>query len=144
MYRSVKTTISIIAVFSLIAAIALAQSGRGRQPPPGQPAPPPKPTPSAPKPNVPAPTVLAVPDGGKLGAHEADGAISRAVLKNGLTVVIRERHSSPLVAVNVSVKAGLVNEPDDLTGMARLTRYLVLKGTASRSGAAVDREVARL
>lgn len=141
MYRSGKTTISIIAVFSLVSAIALAQSGRGRQPPPGQPAPAPKP---APKPNMPAPTVLGVPDDGKLAAHEAEGAISRAVLRNGLTVVIRERHSSPLVAVNVSVKAGLVNDPDDLAGMARLTRYLVLKGTASRSGAAIDREVARL
>ncbi|HKQ79814.1 MAG TPA: insulinase family protein [Blastocatellia bacterium] len=137
MNRSGKTTVSIIALCILISAIAQAQSGRGRQ----QNQPPPKPTP---KPNLPAPTVLGVPDGGKLADHKLDGAISRAVLKNGLTVIIRERHSSPLVAVNVSVKAGLVNDPDDLSGMARLTRYLVLKGTAARSGAAIDREVARL
>ncbi|HEV2668603.1 MAG TPA: insulinase family protein, partial [Blastocatellia bacterium] len=137
MYRSRKTFISIIALFSLISAIALAQSGRGRQPA----QPPPKPTP---KPNTPATGVIGVPDGGKLAAHELDGAISRAVLRNGLTVIIRERHSSPLVAVNVSVKAGLINDPDDLAGLSRLTRYLVLKGTAKRPGAAVDRDVARL
>ncbi|MGH9852488.1 MAG: M16 family metallopeptidase, partial [Blastocatellia bacterium] len=137
MYRSGKTIVSIIAVFSLISAIAMAQSGRGRQP--GQP--PPKPTP---KPNTPATTVLGIPEDGKLTRHEVDGAISRAVLKNGLTVIIRERHSSPLVAVNVSVKVGLVNDPDDMAGLARLTRYLVLKGSAARSGAAIDREVARL
>ncbi len=93
---------------------------------------------------MPATGVLGVPEGGKLTAHELDGAISRAVLRNGLTVIIRERHSSPLVAVNVSVKAGLINDPDDLAGLSRLTRYLVLKGTAKRPGAAVDREVARL
>ncbi len=137
MLRSWKTTVSIIALFSMISALALAQSGRGRQP--GQP--PPKPTP---KPNLPGTTVLGVPDGGKLADHKLDGAISRAVLRNGLTVIIRERHSSPLVAVNVSVKAGFVNDPDDMAGMARLTRYLVLKGTSSRAGAAIDREVARL
>jgi zinc protease len=137
MYRSGKTIVSIIAIFSLISAIALAQSGRGRQPV----QPPPKPTP---KPNTPATGVIGVPEEGKLTAHELDGAISRAKLKNGLTVIIRERHSSPLVAINVSVKAGLINDPDDLAGMARLTRYLVLKGTAKRPGAAVDRDVARL
>jgi zinc protease len=93
---------------------------------------------------MPATGVLGVPEGGKLTAHELDGAISRAVLRNGLTVIIRERHSSPLVAVNVSVKAGLINDPDDLAGMSRLTRYMVLKGTAKRPGAAVDRDVAKL
>jgi zinc protease len=137
MHRSGKTIVSIIALLSLISAVALSQSGRGR--PPGQP--PPKPTP---KPNTPATGVLGVPEGGKLAAHELDGAISRAVLRNGLTVIVRERHSSPLVAVNVSVKAGLINDPDDLAGMSRLTRYMVLKGTSKRPGAAVDRDVARL
>ncbi|MGH9765819.1 MAG: M16 family metallopeptidase [Blastocatellia bacterium] len=120
----------------MISAIALAQSGRGRQP-----APPPKPTP---KPNTPVTTVLGVPEGGKLARHEVDGASSRAVLKNGLTLIIRERHSSPLVAVNVSVKAGSINDPEEMAGMARLARHLIMKGTAKRSGVAVDREVARL
>jgi zinc protease len=137
MHRSGKTIVSIIALFSLISAIALAQSGRGRQPA----QPPPKP---APKPNMPATGVIGVPEGGKLTAHELDGAISRAVLRNGLTVIVRERHSSPLVAVNVSVKAGLINDPDDLAGLSKLTRHMVLKGTAKRPGAAVDRDVARL
>src|SRR5215813_4053036 len=137
MHRCGKTIVSTIALFSLISAIALAQSGRGRQP--SQPAP--KPTP---KPNMPATGVIGVPDGGKLVAQDPDIAISRYKLRNGLTVIIRERHSSPLVAVNVSVKAGLINDPDDLVGMSRLTRYMVLKGTAKRPGAAVDRDVARL
>src|SRR5262245_31111030 len=137
MHRCGKTIVSMIALFSLISAIALAQSGRGRQPS----QPPPKPTP---KPNMPATGVIGVPDGGKLVAQDPDVAISRYKLRNGLTVIIRERHSSPLVAVNVSVTAGLINDPDDLVGMSRLTRYMVLKGTAKRPGAAVDRDAARL
>src|SRR5262245_16466263 len=139
MYRSVKTIVSIIALFSMISINAPAQSGRGR--PSGPPQPQPRPTP---KPNMPATGVIGVPEGGKLAAQDPDVAISRYKLKNGLTVIIRERHSSPLVAVNVSVKTGLINDPDDLIGMCRLTRYMVLKGTAKRSGAAVDRDVARL
>jgi zinc protease len=137
MYRSWKTIILIIALLSLISAISLAQSGRGQKP--TQPAP--RPTP---KPNMPATGVIGVPEGGKLVAQDPDVGISRYKLRNGLTVIIRERHSSPLVAVNVSVKAGLINDPDDLAGMSRLTRYMVLKGTPKRPGAAVDRDVARL
>src|SRR5262249_29359803 len=133
MYRSWKTIISIIALFSLISGVAVAQGGGGRQPS----QPPPKP---APKPNLPATSVLGVPEGGKLKDHKLDGAISRAILKNGLTVIIRERHSSPLVAVNVSVKAGLVNDPDDMAGMARLTRYLGLEGKAAHAGRGMDRK----
>jgi zinc protease len=137
MHRSGKTIVLIIALLSLISAISLAQSGRGQKP--TQPAP--RPTP---KPNMPATGVLGVPEGGKLVAQDPDVGISRYKLRNGLTVIIRERHSSPLVAVNVSVKAGLINDPDDLAGMSRLARYMVLKGTPKRPGAAVDRDVARL
>ncbi|HEX5085277.1 MAG TPA: pitrilysin family protein, partial [Blastocatellia bacterium] len=139
MYRSGKTIVSIIALFSLISTGAMGQSGRGRGGQSTQPAP--RPTP---KPKMPATGVLGVPEGGKLVAYDLDGTMARGALKNGLTVIIRERHSSPLVAVNVSVKAGLINDPDDLIGLSRLTRYMILKGTAKRSGAAVDRDVARL
>jgi zinc protease len=143
MYRNSKLIALNLALVSLASIVffaqsgVFAQSGRGR----GPVTPAPKPTP---KPNTPVTTVLGVPEGGKLAKHEAEGFTSRAVLKNGLTVVIRERHSSPLVAINVAVKAGSINEPDEMAGMARLTRQLILKGTATRSGAAIDREVARL
>ena len=137
MYRSSKLIAFILALISMAPLNVFAQSGRGRQPAP----PPPKP---APKPPGAVTTVLGVPEGGKLTRQDVDGATSRYALKNGLTVIIRERHSSPLVAVNLSVKAGSVNEPDEMAGMVRLTRQLILKGAAARPGAAIDREVARL
>lgn len=126
--------------FSSIAMSAFAQSGRGRQP--STPPPQPKPTP---KPNVPVTTVLGIPDGGKLVKQDPpEGSTSRFFLRNGLTVIIRERHSAPLVSMNITVKAGSVNETDDAAGMANLVRHFILRGTAKRSGSAIDKEVARL
>ncbi|MCI0335975.1 MAG: insulinase family protein, partial [Acidobacteria bacterium] len=141
MSRRTTQSASIIALISLISLITLnsfAQSGRGR---PTAPPPQPKPTP---RPNVPVTTVLGIPEGGKLVKQDLDGSTSRYLLQNKLNVVIRERHSSPLVSVNVTVKAGSVNESDEKAGMSQLTRQMILRGTAKRPGAAIDKDVARL
>ena len=139
MYRGTKLSGFALAILLLCPNVLFSQSGRGRQP--GAPPPQPKPTP---QPTLPKPTVLGVPEGGKLVKQDLDGVTSRFLLKNGLTVIVRERHSSPLVSVNVTVKAGMINEPDDMLGMARLVRQMILKGNAKRPGAAIDKEVARL
>lgn len=115
---------------------ALAQSGRGRNPPPAQP----KPVPGA---NVPK-TVLNPPDGGKLLRYDLDGATVRGLLKNGITILIRERHAVPLVAVNVYVKAGSFNETDEQAGMAQLVQRMILRGTAKRPAGTIEKEAARL
>ena len=120
----------------MAAGVVWGQSGRGRGP--GAPAP--KPTP---KPNVPV-TVLGVPEGGKLTRQDLDGSTSRYGLKNGLTIVIRERHSAPLVAINVCVRAGSIHEADEVAGLARVVQRAILKGNAARGAGAIDREVARL
>lgn len=117
-----------------LAVSAGAQSGRGRQP-----APAPKP-----KPNLPAPTVLGIPDGGKLKRQDMDGMTSRFLLQNGLTIIIRERHSVPLVAVNLSVKAGPVDEVDEVAGTSRLVRQMILRGSGKYTGAKIDQMVARM
>jgi zinc protease len=132
-----------IVKLGLMAALVLAltppapaQSGRGRGT-----LPPPKP---APKPTAPAVTVLGIPENGKLVRQDVDNVTGRYFLKNGLTVIIRERHASPLVSITVGVRAGAIHETDDSAGLSRLVRRMILKGSASRGGAAIDREVARL
>ncbi len=50
-------------------------------------------------------------------------------LKNGLTVILHEDHSQPLVAVNVSVKVGSRDEPPKRTGFAHLFEHLMFMGT---------------
>ena len=140
MIRRRRNLVAFLAVFALLTSgspAAFAQSGRSRTPPP-----PPKPT--TPKQNVPVTTVLGIPEGGKLVRQELDNVTSRFELRNGLTVLTRERHSSPLVAVNVTIKTGILGEPDDTAGIARLTQKAVLRGTATRNGAAIEKEVARL
>ncbi len=144
MFRSIlKLAVFLVAIsvaISLCSTGSSAQSGRGRT----TPTPTPKPTP---KPNVPLTTVLGIPDGGKLVRQDQDPnnpITSRFALRNGLTVVTKERHSSPLVAVNITVKTGILNESDEVAGIARLTQKAVLRGTATRNGAAIEKEVAKL
>ena len=115
-----------------------AQSGRGRQPAP----PPPKPTP---KPGTrPTPTVLNVPEGGKIVQQNVDGATTLYVLKNGLKVIIRERHSTPLAAVTTYVKAGYFNEADEVAGLAHLMEHMFFKGTPTRLVGTIATETRRL
>src|SRR5262245_65192490 len=104
MYRRITHTTFIITLISSLFISSFGQSGRGRTNNP-----PPQPTP---KPGGPAKTVLGIPDGGKLMKQDPDGSTSRFILKNGLTTIIRERHSAPLVSVNVTGKAGTRKEPD--------------------------------
>lgn len=130
----------ISAAVSLSAIGSLAQSGRGRT----TPTPTPKPTP---KPAEPITTVLGIPDGGKLVRQDQDKdnpMTSRFMLRNGLTVITKEKHSSPLVVINVLVKTGILGESDEVAGIARLTQKAVLRGTATRNAAAIEKEIAKL
>lgn len=132
-----KPTVSLALIF-LLFNNALAQSGRGRTP-----TPPPQPKP-APNKTVVNPTVLGVPEGGKLVKQDLEGVTSRFALRNGLTVLVREKHSAPLVVVNIRVKSGILTEPDEAAGIARLTYKALLRGTATRNGAVIERQVAKL
>lgn len=137
MYRSTRLLGFILTFVCCASFIVWAQSGRGQRPA----TPAPKPTTN---PNLPKTTVLGIPESGKLVKQDVEGATSRFGVRNGLTVIIRERHATPLVAVNVTVKVGAVNEPDGMEGIARLVQQAVLRGTAKFPGAAIEREVARL
>jgi zinc protease len=123
-----------LAFLVLATGLASAQSGRGRQPT----APPPK---TVPKPGSPAAAPPGVADGGRLTRQDVDGATTRFVLRNGLTVIIRERHSQPLAAVTVYVKSGALNEADNEAGLAQITARLLLKGTAKLGKGEFERAI---
>jgi len=63
----------------------------------------------------------------KLPPHE------RVVLKNGLTLLLMEKHGVPIVSVAAIVKAGAVADPAGEEGLASVTAGLLRKGTAARS-----------
>ncbi len=60
-------------------------------------------------------------------------AYKKAVLKNGLTLLIMEQHEVPLVSFSIVVKAGSVADPAGKEGVASLTSALLRKGTKTRT-----------
>ena len=61
-------------------------------------------------------------------------------LGNGLTVIVREDRSAPVVAVVTHVKAGYFDEPDALIGISHVLEHMYFKGTDSRGPGEIARE----
>jgi zinc protease len=61
-------------------------------------------------------------------------------LENGLTVLVREDHSAPVVAIVTHVKAGYFNEPDRLVGISHVLEHMYFKGTERRGVGDLARE----
>lgn len=59
--------------------------------------------------------------------------IARATLKNGVKVLLVERHGAPIVHVALAVDAGTVTDPADKPGTASLALDMVDKGTTTRN-----------
>ena len=53
----------------------------------------------------------------------------KKILDNGLTIIVHEDHSTPLIAINVLYKVGSKNEQEDLTGITHLFEHLMFSGT---------------
>src|SRR6266853_187085 len=63
----------------------------------------------------------------KLPPHE------KVVLKNGLTLLLMEKHEVPMVSLAAIVKSGTVADPVGEEGLASVTAGQLRKGTAKRS-----------
>jgi len=64
----------------------------------------------------------------------------RRVLDNGLTVLVREERSAPVVAVVTHVKAGYFDEPDAIVGISHVLEHMYFKGTERRGVGEIARE----
>src|SRR3989339_884032 len=51
------------------------------------------------------------------------------ILKNGMKVLILERHNSPTVACYIYFRVGSIHEPTGQSGIAHLLEHLLFKGT---------------
>ncbi|CAN7176788.1 M16 family metallopeptidase [Massilia sp. LjRoot122] len=65
-------------------------------------------------------------------------ALQRAQLKNGLKVVLLERHSAPIVNVSLAVDAGAASDTAAKAGAASLALDLLDKGTKTRDAFALS------
>lgn len=66
--------------------------------------------------------------------------VSRFVLPNGLTLLVRRDTSAPVVGLYTHVKAGYFDEPDDRVGIAHVLEHMYFKGTPTRGVGAIARE----
>jgi zinc protease len=53
-------------------------------------------------------------------------------LSNGLTLLIKELHAAPVVAIDTWVKVGYFNEADDEVGISHVIEHMFFKGTKLR------------
>ena len=72
-------------------------------------------------------------------AREARGAkpLFRAVLPNGLTLLVRENHANPTLSIQGLVKAGALFDSKGRAGLARFTAAMLDQGTRSRDALAL-------
>jgi zinc protease len=67
-------------------------------------------------------------------------SVHRSILPNGLTVLIQEEHSAPVVAIVTYVKAGYFDETDDQNGLAHALEHMFFKGTKKRGVGDIAKE----
>jgi zinc protease len=64
------------------------------------------------------------------------------ILDNGLTIIVREDHSAPVVSVQAWCQAGSINEGRWLgAGLSHVLEHMLFKGTSTRPGSRIDQEV---
>lgn len=68
-------------------------------------------------------------------------AVRETRLPNGLTVAVVERHTVPIVTVDLLVRSGAANEDMSKAGLADLTASMLTKGTKTRSATDIAQQV---
>src|ERR671935_372685 len=76
--------------------------------------------------------------------REDQGQTTKVILKNGLTVLIREQQAMPLVSINTYVKAGYFDEDDRISGISHVIEHMFFKGTTKRPVGEIARQTQAL
>jgi zinc protease len=68
--------------------------------------------------------------------------VTITTLDNGLTIIVREDHSAPVVSAQSWAMAGSIHEDKWLgAGLSHVLEHMLFKGTATRPGSRIDQEV---
>jgi zinc protease len=70
--------------------------------------------------------------------------VSRHILDNGLTVLLKEVHSAPLISWWVLYRVGSRNERTGQTGVSHWVEHMMFKGTETFPGGQLDRMIDRM
>ncbi|MEE9594951.1 MAG: pitrilysin family protein [Candidatus Hydrothermarchaeales archaeon] len=72
------------------------------------------------------------------------GTTRVAKLENGMTVIVRENHAASIVALDVWVNTGAINENEENNGVSHFFEHMLFKGTEKRGVGEFDREIESL
>src|SRR6202030_349138 len=67
-------------------------------------------------------------------------SIHRTILPNGLTVLVQEDRTAPVVAIVTYVKAGYFDETDEENGLSHALEHMFFKGTGKRGVGDIAKE----
>jgi zinc protease len=67
-------------------------------------------------------------------------SVHRTVLPNGLTVLVQQDRSAPVVAIVTTVKAGYFDETDEQQGLSHALEHMFFKGTEKRGVGDIAKE----
>ncbi|MFA6564920.1 MAG: pitrilysin family protein [Verrucomicrobiia bacterium] len=71
------------------------------------------------------------------------GSVRRAVLDDGMIVLLREDHSAPVASVQMWVKTGSIHEGSQMgAGLSHILEHMLFKGTEKRGVGQIAQEVA--
>lgn len=65
-------------------------------------------------------------------------------LPNGLRIIVKEVHATPIVAVHFWACTGSVNEPPEINGISHFFEHMFFKGTEKRGVGEMDRAIKAL
>ena len=68
---------------------------------------------------------------------------TRRTLDNGLTVILKEAHSAPVISWWLAYKVGSRNEPTGKTGISHWVEHMMFKGTERFPAGTLDRAIDR-
>src|SRR5436189_1813450 len=84
----------------------------------------------------------ALTDGAVSDIPAVPAGVRVVTLDNGLSVIIREDHSAPVVSAQAWSKTGSINEGNWLgAGLSHVLEHMLFKGTSTRPGSRIDQEV---
>ncbi len=76
-----------------------------------------------------------------VSAYAAEPLGKRVPLGNGMVLLLSEKHTIPMVTINMAIKAGDTAEPEDKPGLASITASLLMQGTKRRSASRISGEI---
>ena len=76
--------------------------------------------------------------------REDQGQTTKVILKNGLTLIVREQQAVSLASITTYVKAGYFDEDDRISGISHVIEHMFFKGTSNRPVGEIARQTQTL